>query len=225
MSACALIFAGGDPLPRALDLDAEVGPVDLVIAADSGYDHALTLGRRPDVLVGDLDSISPAGLAAARRARCVVEQHPPDKDASDLELALDAALHRGMRRVVVVGGHGGRLDHLLGNALVLASSRFRALEVDGLLGVDRLHVVHDRRRIEAPPDTTCTLLAVHGPAIDVRTEGLAWPLAGETLAAGSSRGVSNRTVGGHFEVAVGEGTVLVVRPAAGGHLVAGGSSG
>ena len=92
-----------------------------VIAADSGLDHAHAPRRRGRLVVGDLDSVDPETLAAAELAGTTVERHPAAKDATDLELALLAARDRGAREIVVVGGHGGRLDHFLANALLLAT--------------------------------------------------------------------------------------------------------
>src|SRR5689334_18888700 len=115
----ALVFAGGDPPPR--ELVAGLDRSALVIAADSGLDHALALGFRADVVVGDLDSVTPDALAHARADGAEVELHPAEKDETDLELALRRAVALGMRRVTVIGGGGGRHDHLLANALVLGS--------------------------------------------------------------------------------------------------------
>ena len=96
-----------------------------VIAADSGADHALALGVPIDLAVGDFDSISAAGLATLERHGVRLERHPVDKEATDLELALDAAVAAHPRRVVVVGGTGGRLDHVLGELSLFAAGAYR----------------------------------------------------------------------------------------------------
>src|SRR4051794_20102363 len=101
----ALVFAGGDPPPPSA-VDGLL-PSDIVIPADSGLEHALALGCAVDLVVGDLDSVAPAALARATAAGTAIEQHPDDKDATDLELALDAARARGVERIVVIGGYGG----------------------------------------------------------------------------------------------------------------------
>ena len=92
-----------------------------VVAADSGFDHALAPGLTEDLLVGDLDSISGPGRAAADAAGTVIERHRPDKDATDTELAVAAALSRGVRHLVGVSGgpraDETRLDHELGGIL------------------------------------------------------------------------------------------------------------
>ena len=105
MRDTALVFAGGDgPAAAAL---ADLDPDAFVVAADSGLDHALALGVRVHLVVGDLDSVTESGLRTATAAGAVVEQHPPDKDATDLELAISAARDHGARRVTVFGGGGG----------------------------------------------------------------------------------------------------------------------
>ena len=99
-----LIFTGSEA-PQ-LDLSEELPKPDLVIAADSGYDYAVRLGFRVDVLVGDMDSISNTEVPD----HVIIERHPTDKDASDLDLALELVLREAPERVVIVGGAGGRGD-------------------------------------------------------------------------------------------------------------------
>jgi thiamine pyrophosphokinase len=207
-----IVFTGGDAVPEAV---ADVlDPSAFVIAADSGLDHARALGRRVDVVIGDLDSVSDVGLASAEAAGVAVERHDRDKDETDLELALDAAMAHGAGRIVVVGGHGGRLDHFLANALLLAAPAYASAVVDALMGPSRVHVVHRRRSLLATPGETCTLLPVHGEVGGVTTEGLRWSLHDEALRAGTSRGVSNIVEEPSITVSVRAGTLLVVFPGA-----------
>src|SRR5262249_55038555 len=127
----ALVFAGGDAIPRAvgdrLDRDR------LLIAAHSRLEHPHSLGFPAELPVGDLHSVDADLLRAAKANGTTIEHHPVEKDATDLELALEAARSHGATRVTVVGGTGGRLDHLLANALLLAAPRFGDLEIDALL--------------------------------------------------------------------------------------------
>src|SRR5712691_7547391 len=132
LTRAAIVLAGGDPVEPTLRTLLPDGAV--VVAADSGLHQADPLGLRVDYVVGDLDSADPAAVERARAAGAVVERHPVDKDATDLELALDVARERGARRITVVGGAGGRLDHFLANVALLASPRFADLEVDARLG-------------------------------------------------------------------------------------------
>lgn len=208
----AVVLAGGElPPTEALRRLVADGP-PLVIAADSGLDHADGLGLAVDVVVGDLDSASPAAQARARARGTRFETHPAEKDATDLELALLSARDHGARRVTVVGGGGGRHDHLLANALVMAAVEFADLDLDALVGTARITVVRHRATLTGRPGSLCSLLPVAGTAHGVHTTGLRYPLLGEDLLPGSTRGVSNELLGPAATVSVGDGVLLAVQP-------------
>jgi thiamine pyrophosphokinase len=201
-----VVAAGEGPVPLPDLGDA------LVIAADGGLDWSRTLGLRPEIVVGDLDSVSADALAAAEGDGARVIRHPTAKDSTDLELALGEALALGARRVVVIAGGGGRLDHLLAVLLLLGGDALAEVEVDAVVGQALAYVVRGERRLHGRPGELLTLLALHGPAVGVTTEGLAYPLRGETLAPGSSRGVSNVFAGMEAYVTVERGVLLAIRP-------------
>jgi thiamine pyrophosphokinase len=188
-----------------------------VIAADSGVDLALALGLHVDLAVGDFDSVAAGSLDAVRTAGGQIEAHPVDKDHTDLELGLRAARSLGAEAVTVVGGTGGRLDHLLANLAVLASPDYAAMTVDAWMG--RAHVVVIRPgapvALHGSAGDVVSLLPMGGPADGVRTEGLLFPLGGETLSPGTSRGVSNRLLGGtEAKISLAAGTLLAIVPEA-----------
>ena len=199
-----LVFAGGDPPPRSVL--AETPPPDYVIAADSGLDHAVRLGVAVDLLVGDLDSVSADAIALAAS----IQRHPADKDATDLAIALEAAAALDPAKVVVVGGHGGRLDHLLANAALLAAPEHARLDLVWLAGTARVYVIRDRAELNGRPGDLLTLLPYGGPATGVTTSGLRWPLHRATLPPGTTRGVSNEFSTSHPSVAVSSGVLLGV---------------
>ena len=206
-----MVAGGGPPAPGAADA---VPPGALVVAADSGLDHALALGLAVDVVVGDMDSVSAAGLGAAAAAGTRVERFPEAKDATDLELALDAAVAAGAGRIVVLGPAGGRLDHVLGTAALLAAPRYAGVAVSALLGPARLAVVRPGApaALSGRPGELVTLLPVHGPAVGVVTDGLLYPLRDEDLPPGTTRGVSNEMVGEAAGVSVRGGMLVAVQP-------------
>jgi thiamine pyrophosphokinase len=143
-----------------------------------------------------------------------IVRHPAAKDHTDLELALDQALDLAPAEVVVVGGHGGRLDHLLANASLLAMPRMAGVRVSAYWGPARVHALHggDEVELHGAVGEIVTLLPVHGPARGVRTKGLRYPLRTEDLPASTSRGVSNVLEGDVATVGLDEGALLVVLP-------------
>jgi thiamine pyrophosphokinase len=183
-----------------------------VIAADRGLEHASALGLTVAVAVGDFDSASPEAVAAAEERGARIERHPAAKDATDLELALDVALGLAPQRVLVLAGVGERLDHLLSALLLIAAPRYAGIEIDARIGRSLTHVVRDERTLEGARGELVSLLPVHGTATGVRTHGLLYPLDGETLEPGSTRGVSNAFVDDIARVELERGVLLAVRP-------------
>ena len=206
-----VVVSGGEPPDPRAALAAPVGA--RIVAADKGLEHALSLGLEVTVAVGDFDSASPEAVAVAESAGTRIERHPQEKDATDLELALDTAAALDPGRILVLAGDGGRLDHLLSTLLLLGSERYAGAQVDALVGTAWVHVVRGSRTLEGSPGELVTLLPL-GRAEGVTTERLVYPLLGETLEAGSSRGVSNVFEAESARVSVEQGVLLAIRPGA-----------
>jgi thiamine pyrophosphokinase len=210
----AIVVFGGDApdldLASAIERDDDV----LVIAADSGAAHAIAIGYDVHIAVGDFDSIDPDLLDRLEAAGTKVERHPVSKDATDLELAIDVAIREGADVVYVVGGHGGRVDQSFANAFVISSPVYAHVSMHALLGPALVSVVHGGGGVtfRGAPDDVVTILPMHGDAHGITTIGLEYPLHGETLSAGTTRGVSNVMTGDEATVSIDAGTVLVVRP-------------
>ena len=207
MTGTVVVVAGGPGPPAGVALPEGA----VVIAADSGAD----LGFAVDLAVGDFDSISVETLARLEH----VERHPTAKDASDLELALAAALRLEPERILVIGSGGGRLDHLFGGMLLLAAEAYAGVQVDAQLGVAAVHVVRGERVLVGETGELVSLFALHGRAAGVVTEGLVYPLRGESLEPGSSRGLSNIFAAPEARISLERGVLVAVRP--GGSATAG----
>ena len=207
MSLHAWVVTGGEPPETAL-LD-ELVPPQLVVAADSGADIALGLGLVPDVIVGDFDSVTPAGAAAAGEQR----RFPTDKDATDLALALAEARHRGAGSISVVGGSGGRLDHFLANVAVLASDELAAVRVDALMGSARLWVVRRTgRRSAALSATLSRCWPTEGPRRGSALRVCAGPWTARRWRRVPAEASANTFAAPEATVSLDSGVVLAIRP-------------
>ncbi|MEP6625012.1 MAG: thiamine diphosphokinase, partial [Acidimicrobiia bacterium] len=144
-----------------------------------------------------------------------VEQYPTDKDATDLELALDVVAALGATTVTVIGAGGGRLDHLVGGLHLLAAPAWSTMRITAFVGPARVTVVHDHVELAGAADSIVTLLAVGGTAAGVTTTGLRWTLTDDALHATSTRGVSNEVTHSPFTVQVRIGTLLAIQPTGG----------
>jgi len=203
----ALVLAGGPlrPSPRLL---RKVGETDLVIAADGGLRHAIPLGVVPDLLVGDLDSVRDEDLAVW--SGVPTERHPRDKDALDLELAIEAALARGADSVRVIGAFGGRFDQTLATAWIAAHYAEQGVEMSLLDGIHDAYPLPAGARFESevPPGTVFSLLSVSERSrVDVA--GADYPLTDAELPRGVGLGLSN-VAHDRLVVDVREGLVLLI---------------
>lgn len=192
---------------------ARLDGADLLIAADGGALSVDAVGRRPDLLVGDLDSVSSEFERRLADAGVGIERHSADKDASDTELAIEAALRAGATEIVVLGARGGeRLDHELANVLLLADAALAGVRVRI---VDRRASVQalrggDTLELAARTGSLVSLLPIGGAAVGVTTRGLRWALDDATLELGRSRGLSNEVVSAPASVTLEQGLLLVV---------------
>lgn len=193
----------------------------LVVAADSGVQVAADLDLAPQHIVGDLDSVDPSALEAAVADGAVVHSFARDKDATDLELALDLVDDlvpppTGAEPVALtlIGPGGGRLDHLLADLMLMAAERLVRYSVSVHLGSATATVITPvrPRDLSGRPGEVLSLLPLHGTARGISTTGLRWPLVHADLVPGTTRGISNAFLDEQARVTVASGVVLAIQP-------------
>ncbi|MDD5370033.1 MAG: thiamine diphosphokinase [Anaerolineaceae bacterium] len=205
----AVIFANGD-LPDPDAAQALLKPDDRLIAADGGMRHMVRLGLMPALLVGDLDSLAPGLLPRLESAGARTVRHPSHKDETDLELALRLAVDEGYRDLLVVGGLGGRLDHTLGNLSLLRDPALHDCTVRLDDGLEEVFWITGQAELSGAPGDVVSLLPLQGDVSGVTTQGLEYPLHGETLYPYKTRGISNVMITGHARVVIASGSLLCV---------------
>ena len=220
--AQAVILADGDVGSRAAIDRAWPGWLTadpLVIAADGGARHAEALGLPIHRWVGDGDSLGDAGVKALEAAGIPVDRSPFDKDESDTELAVDAAVARRPAAIVILGALGGpRLDHALANLALLAMPELRDIDVRLLGGDARVRLLTAPIGDGSPAEVTLrgragdlvSLLPIGGDVTGITTSGLAYPLTDGSLLVGRARGLSNRRTAETATVTLRTGRLLVV---------------
>ena len=221
----AILVGDGDVPPRATVDAAWPGWDDgasLVVGADGGALKALAAGLRPDLVVGDADSLGPDGLAAVRAEGIPVELVDAAKDESDLEIALVTALARGVARLAILGALGGpRFDHALANVWLLAHPALAGRPAVLLDDATRVRLLTASAEPAASPEPAAVDLAgrpgdlvslfpVGADALGVTTDGLTYPLRDEPLRFGPARGLSNVRSGPLARVSLRSGRLLIV---------------
>jgi thiamine pyrophosphokinase len=205
----AVVVAGS--LARNLD-EALISSADLIVAVDGGADTLARVNVVPHVLVGDLDSISRGALSELELRGVEVMNLSRFKDETDTEAALKIALERGADWIIVYGALGGpRYDHLLGNLLLLTAPWLEGTSVRLVDDRHEAFLAKGDATFFGMEGNTVSLLPLSLEVEQVRTEGLLYPLHGETLHQGSTRSVSNAMTGIHARVTHGAGRLLIVR--------------
>jgi thiamine pyrophosphokinase len=218
----ALIVADGDvdaARLRSLVVGIDEAERPLLIAADGGAAKAMASDLRPDVVVGDFDSLGAADQA--RLTELGVERHeaPSDKDESDMELCLLTALEAGVSRISILGALGVvRPEHTIANLLLLADPRLDSIEVEILGHGSRLFRIGTAEdpgagAIEGQAGDFVSLFPLGEATEGVSTEGLRFPLRDEALPVGPSRGLSNELLGAQARVTSRRGRLLIVHTA------------
>jgi thiamine pyrophosphokinase len=204
------VVAHGDLVPSDRE---QLSGADMVIAADGGALALEGWGIRPNVVVGDFDSLGLERAMAYRDGGATVARYPVAKDQSDLEIAMRFALESGAEDIVLIGILGGaRLDHALVNAMLLADPAYRGRGVRAVFGGTHLRALHagETLTLRGAVGDTVTLVPVRGDAGGARTEGLQFPLTGQTLHFGKSLGLSNTIASVPARVSIEQGVVLVI---------------
>jgi thiamine pyrophosphokinase len=201
----AVVLSGGE-LALSRRVQAVVGGADLIIAADSGMRHAAALECGVHIAVGDFDS-SPAPADGAVQ----VVRFETAKDQTDTHLAVREAVQRGATPVVLLGAlRGARWDHAAANLALLGADEFAGLRLRAIDGPDELEVVRASAVVGGIAGDLVTLLAVTDRAEGVRTNGLRYPLRGEALLRGDTRGVSNELIAREATIELDRGLLLLV---------------
>ena len=201
----ALIVGNGEPPSREL-FTACAGEADLVLCADGGADTARRLGRAPDYIAGDLDSVSGPGMAAVAGDRLV--RVDADDTGTDMQKVLRLALELGVGRADMLGFTGRRTDHTLWNLSLLRTFGDR-LDLRLIDDHCEIRLIRGRVRFRADVGQKLSLCPLDGPAGGIETEGLRWPLRGESLVPGRRDGISNEVTASPVEIRVGRGDLLL----------------
>jgi len=166
---------------------------ETLIAADGGAAHCLALNLRPDVVIGDMDSLTKADSKKLQSMGCKFIHHPSQKDYTDLELALDYACDQGADDILILAALGARWDQTLANLLLPGNVKFSNTRIRLVDGNQEIEILHPGKTYELNgfPGDILSLIPIAGDAHRITTSGLEYPLTNESLLFGSTRGISN----------------------------------
>lgn len=204
----AYIYVGGAIDPARITEHPKGG--DLLIAADSGWHNAVTLGERPSLLLGDFDSYGEGELPDGVE----IIRVPAEKDLTDTQLAVDLALQRGAREIVIIGGLSGRLDHTLSNLAIL--EHLYGIGVHAVIndGFNRARFLRSSSMLLARGAYSyLSLIAADTEVKGVEIDGVKYPLKKAKLQRSYQYAVSNELTGNCAFIAVKKGGIYIIESA------------
>lgn len=205
-----LIFANGD-LNDGPAVQEALAAADFVIAADGGAEHVLRLGLPLSLVIGDMDSILPTTLKTLSQRGVEIQTFPPEKNETDLELALLEAARRDCASIRIIGALGDRLDQTLANIYLLGLPQLAGCDARLVSGKQTIWLVAEGSYpLMGSPGDTISLIPMGGSVTGIVTQGLAYPLNDETLYFGPARGISNVVADAQPRIRVASGLLMVV---------------
>ncbi len=189
---------------------------DFIICVNGGCGYALAMGFKPDLVIGDMDSLKPEDKDMIEKLDPRLIKHPSAKDKSDLELAIDKAVEMHPGRILIIGALGGsRIDHALINILLLYIPFQHGIPAEIVDRSQEVFMIDNQAVVEGNRGDYFSLFALTSEAGGITTEGLKYSLREGSLNFASTLGLSNELEAGRAVVSVKSGLLLAVHSRAG----------
>ncbi len=205
-----LIISGG-PLIKGGYLKNEAYSADFVICADGGVRYAKMLGVKPNLAVGDFDTLTELELQELAENDTEIIRYPCEKDYSDTHIAVLKALELGYLNIDLLAAIGGRIDHTLANIMLLAlpeadKARIRIIE-------ERQVIFRLKKRevLFGKVGETLSFFALGDEVTGIKSTGLQYQVHGGTLKLGMPIGLSNIFSDEKAVIEYEKGCLLVIR--------------
>ena len=205
----AIIFYNGD-LSDLHNLEQYIQTTDYIICADGGAKLAMKLGIKPNVIIGDFDSLPKADQKEFEKEKIQFITYQKEKDETDSELALTYAIEKGYKTILLFGVFGSRIDHMLTNIFALDYLLNTNVDVTIIEGNQEIHLINNSIKLKGKKGDLVSLIPFKEDAKKVTTKNLEYPLNNEDLKFGYSRGISNVFMKNFAKISLEEGLLLVI---------------
>ena len=208
----ALIIGGG-LVNTGYNTHKVIEDSDFIIAADGGLDNCIHLNINPDLIIGDLDSATTSSLDLAKDNNWIIRKFSRDKNETDGELAILAAIDYGANNINIIGALKGndRFDHPIGNMFLISSDSFKDQNITLVEETYEIRVLrkHQILTLSGQPGDIVSLISISDISKGIITWGLKYDLSGVSILRGSTRGMSNELIWRNIEVSISDGILMV----------------
>ncbi len=188
-----------------------VNKVDYIICVDGGAKHLIRMNITPDVLIGDLDSISSEDKEKLTSSNVELIKFNVDKDATDTELAMDFAISKGVSEIIFIGVTGTRLDHTLSNIYLLKKLLEKNIEGKIINEHNEIILINKKTTIRGKVGDLVSIIPITQRVNGVSLNGFKFHLYNATLGLGTSLGISNVLIDEIGTINIENGLLLVIK--------------
>lgn len=204
-----LVISSGS-IEDYLLLKKNVDNSDYIICADGGLNHILNIGKTPDIVVGDLDSVNQKGKVFIKRNNIDVIQYPEVKDKTDTELAILHAISKGIRDIILMGVTGSRIDHTISNIFLLKELYKKGIKVRIIDDNNIIYFSNKYMRIYRKEDVNISIIPLNESGVVITLEGFSYSLNKELIKFGSTLGISNELIEDYGNIVIESGDALII---------------
>jgi len=214
----ALIVANGIIKDYNLTIDRirknyKFGDDALIIAADGGVKNCINMHILPDLIIGDMDSITIKLMenlkTGSNTIKFIGSSH--EKDESDTQLALDYAVYTGAGQILIAGALGGKADHSFANLVLLSSPKYNDIDIRVITENLEIFVVKKPCTISSTAGKKISIFSLTPYTYFVSTSGLKYRLKNEKLYFSPVRGLSNEFTKNNAKINISEGEILLFK--------------
>ena len=185
----------------------QLGNYDLIVAVDSGTEQACKLFLKPDLIIGDLDSIDEKTIKRAKKDEVQILKYETNKNETDFELALKHVIDEEIKDITIIGGEYGEIDHLFGVLTVIISFQ----EDQQILWIhkDQTVLIPNSKKIAIGNNVEFSILPFTNLK-NLNISGAQWNLDNENIEFGKSLTLRNISIDNDIEVSVDDGKFCLI---------------
>ncbi|NLY67509.1 MAG: thiamine diphosphokinase [Tissierellia bacterium] len=183
---------------------------DFILSADGGTDYCVELGIIPDLVIGDLDSISPKTLDILKKKEVPINVFPIKKDKTDSQLSIEYLMDKGAEEITIIGAIGSRIDHTLANILLLKTIKDKGIKGKIVHNNNIIYIIDDELILDKKNGYFVSIIPIESKGVLVSLKGFEYNLSKVKIDFASTLGVSNFVIDEKGYIKVHEGECLVV---------------
>ena len=188
----------------------EIKDSDILIAIDGGMEWFSKLNINPNILIGDLDSISKKTLEELKSNKSlIIKKHSKEKDSTDMELGIDYLISNNCKEIIIFGGTGTRLDHTLANIFLLDKLNKKNIKGKIIDKNNTILIIDNNYEMKKELGKYISIIPITELGSTISLEGFKYDLNNYSLKFGSTMGVSNEIVDEKAYINVVKGKVVL----------------